>query len=214
MGPDAEKTGAEDKATSTAGLNKIAATARRSVPTLNVRRNIRNFAGVRANSDRDEFIIEESAAFPGFIDLAGIKSPGLSAAPAIGEYVADMIKAGGKLSFAEKENFIDSRKRVRFAELSHEEKAKVVADDPAYGRIVCRCETVTEGEIVAALREVIPPLSVNAVKRRVGAGMGRCQGGFCSAIVHQLISRELGIPMEDIPKEDEGSYILTKEAQR
>ena len=214
VGPDAEKTGAEDKATSTAGLNKIAATARRSVPTLNVRRNIRNFAGVRANSDRDEFIIEESAAFPGFIDLAGIKSPGLSAAPAIGEYVADMIKAGGKLSFAEKENFIDSRKRVRFAELSHEEKAKVVADDPAYGRIVCRCETVTEGEIVAALREVIPPLSVNAVKRRVGAGMGRCQGGFCSAIVHQLISRELGIPMEDIPKEDEGSYILTKEAQR
>ena len=214
VGPDAEKTGAEDKATSTVGLNKIASTARRSVPTLNVRRNIRNFAGVRANSDRDEFIIEESAAFPGFIDLAGIKSPGLSAAPAIGEYVADMIRAGGKLAFTEKEDFIDSRRRIRFAELSHEEKAKIVADDPAYGRIVCRCETVTEGEIVAALREVIPPLSVNAVKRRVGAGMGRCQGGFCSAIVHQLISRELGIPMEDIPKEDEGSYILTKEAQR
>lgn len=213
VGPDAEKTAAEDKATSAVGLDKIAATARRSVPSLNVRRNIRNFAGVRANSDQDEFIIEESAVFPGFIDLAGIKSPGLSAAPAIGEYVADMIKAGGKLSFAEKENFIDSRKRVRFAELSHEEKAKVVADDPAYGRIVCRCETVTEGEIVAALREAIPPLSVNAVKRRVGAGMGRCQGGFCSAIVHQLISRELGIPMEDIPKEDEGSYILTKEGE-
>ena len=181
-------------------LDKIAATARRSVPTLNVRQNIRNFAGVRANSDRDEFIIEESAAFPGFIDLAGIKSPGLSAAPAIGEYVADMIKAGGKLRFEEKENFVDSRKRVRFAELSHEEKAKIVAENPAYGRIVCRCETVTEGEIVAALHEAIPPLSVNAVKRRVGAGMGRCQGGFCSPIVVQILARELGVSIEEVTK--------------
>lgn len=210
VGPDAEKTAADDRASSAAGLDRIAATARRSVPSLNVRQNIRNFAGVRANSDRDEFIIEESAAFPGFIDLAGIKSPGLSAAPAIGEYVADMIKAGGKLRFEEKKGFIDSRRRIRFAELSHEEKAKIVGENPAYGRIVCRCETVTEGEIVDALHSPIPPVSVNAVKRRVGAGMGRCQGGFCSAIVHQLISRELGIPMEDIPKEDEGSYILVK----
>ena len=115
-----------------------------------------------------------------------------------------------KISYEEKKGFIDSRRRIRFAELSHEEKAKIVGENPAYGRIVCRCETVTEGEIVDALHSPIPPVSVNAVKRRVGAGMGRCQGGFCSAIVHQLISRELGIPMEDIPKEDEGSYILVK----
>ncbi len=213
VGPDAEKTARDDTGVSSEGLGKIAATARRSVPALNVRANIRNFAGVRANSNRDEFIISESAAFPHFIDLAGIKSPGLSAAPAIGEYVAEMIRSGGVLSFTERENFIDSRRRLRFAELSHEEKAAIVAENPAFGRIVCRCETVTEGEIVAALHEPIPPVSVNAVKRRCGAGMGRCQGGFCSAVVHELISRELGIPMEDIPKEEPGSYILVKEVE-
>lgn len=213
VGPDAEKTASDDKAVSTAGLDKIASTARRSVPALSVRQNIRNFAGVRANSDRDEFIIEESAAFPHFIDLAGIKSPGLSAAPAIGKYVAEMIEKGGVLALKPRENFIDSRRRVRFNELSHAERAEIVAKNPAYGKIVCRCETVTEGEIVDALHSPIPPVSVNAVKRRVGAGMGRCQGGFCSSLVHQLISRELGIPMEDIPKEDEGSYILVKEGE-
>ncbi len=213
VGPDAEKTAPDDKAVSTEGLDKIASTARRSVPKLSVRQNIRNFAGVRANSDRDEFIIEESAAFPGFIDLAGIKSPGLSAAPAIGEYVADIIRKGGKLEFKPRKGFTDSRRRLRFNEMSHEERAKIVAENPAFGRIVCRCETVTEGEIVAALHESIPPVSINGVKRRCGAGMGRCQGGFCSAVVHELISRELGIPMEEIPMDEPGSYILIKEGE-
>ncbi len=213
VGPDAEKTARDDTGVSSDGLDKIAATAKKSVPALSVRANIRNFAGVRANSDRDEFIIEESAAFPHFIDLAGIKSPGLSAAPAIGEYVAEMVRSGGVLEFKVRENFIDSRRRLRFAEMSHEEKAAIVAENPAYGRIVCRCETITEGEIVAALHEPIPPVSINGVKRRCGAGMGRCQGGFCSPVVHELISRELGIPMEDIPKEEPGSYVLVKEAE-
>ena len=213
VGPDAEKTAADDLAVTADGLEKIAVTAKKSVPELNTRANIRNFAGIRANSDRDEFIIEESPAYPHFIDLAGIKSPGLSAAPAIGEYVAEMIASGGLLPFRLRENFIDSRKRLRFSEMSHEEKAAIVAENPAYGRIVCRCETVTEGEIVNALHSPIPPRSINAVKRRCGAGMGRCQGGFCSPIVHGLISRELGIPMEDIPKEEPGSWILAKECE-
>ena len=213
VGPDAEKTEADDLAVSAEGLAKIAETARRSVPGLNVRANIRNFSGVRANSDRDEFIIEESAFYPHFIDLAGIKSPGLSAAPAIAEYVLDMIFSGGVLRPVPRENYVDSRRRLRFNELNHEERAALVAENPAYGRIVCRCETVTEGEIVNALHEPIPPLSINAVKRRCGAGMGRCQGGFCSGVVHELISRELGIAMEDIPMEEPGSYILVREGE-
>lgn len=213
VGPDAEKTAADELGVSAEGLDKIALTAKKSVPALNVRANIRNFAGMRANSDRDEFIIERAASEPRFIDLAGIKSPGLSAAPAIAEHVLEALRSDGELCFKERENHIDSRRRLRFNELSHEEKAAVVAENPAYGRIVCRCETVTEGEIVAALHEAIPPLSINAVKRRCGAGMGRCQGGFCSPVVHELISRELGIPMEDIPMEEPGSYILTKEGE-
>jgi len=212
VGPDAEKTAADDLGVSADGLDKIALTAKKSVPSLNVRANIRNFAGMRANSDRDEFIIEASAAFPGFIDLAGIKSPGLSAAPAIAEHVVGMLRGMG-LETPERANHIDSRRRLRFNELSHAEKAAIVAENPAYGRIVCRCETVTEGEIVAALHEPIPPTSINGVKRRCGAGMGRCQGGFCSPVVHELISRELGIAMEDIPKEEPGSYILVREGE-
>ena len=102
---------------------------------------------------------------------------------------------------------------VFFLYEKNHEAAAVVAENPAYGRIVCRCETVTEGEIVAALHESIPPTSINGVKRRCGAGMGRCQGGFCSPVVHELISRELGLAMEDIPMEEPGSWILTREGE-
>ena len=215
VGPDAVPGEADDTATDTAGLNAIAAAARRSVPGVNLRDNIRNFAGVRANSDRDDFLIEESAAFPGFFDFACIKSPGLTAAPAIGEYAAELLKNAG-LPLTEKADFIDRRRRVRFKDLSPAEKNAKIAEDPAYGRIVCRCETVTEGEILDALRSPIPPASINGVKRRVGAGMGRCQGGFCSPRVHELIVRELGADWLSVCLEEPGSELLryeTKEAR-
>ena len=204
--------GPDDRSTDSAGLAAIAAAARRSVPGVDLRQNIRNFAGVRANSDRDDFIIGESAAYPGFIDLAGIKSPGLTAAPAIAEDVVEMLRADG-LALREKAEVLDTRRRVRFKELSMEEKNAVIALEPAYGRVVCRCETVTEGEIVAALRSPIPPRSIGAVKRRTGAGLGRCQGGFCSPKVHELLVRELGLDWLEVCLEEPGSEILTNETK-
>jgi len=214
VGPDAIPGAADDTGTDSAGLAAIALAAKRSIPSVELRQNIRNFAGVRANSAGHDFIIEESQAFPGFIDLAGIKSPGLTAAPAIGEYAAELLRSAG-LALREKAGCIDRREHIRFKELSAGERNALVAEDPAYGRIVCRCETVTEGEIVSALRSPIPPASINAVKRRVGAGMGRCQGGFCSPKVHELIVRELGTDWLNVCLEDPGSELLafeTKEA--
>ncbi len=213
VGPDAIIGEADDASTDTEGLNKVGIAAKRSVPNVNLRQNIRNFAGVRANSDRDDFIIEESAAFPGFIDLAGIKSPGLSAAPAIGERVCEMLRASG-LELQPKADFDDSRRRTKFKEMSAEEKNALIARDPAFGRVVCRCETVTEGEIVEALRSPIPPRSINGVKRRAGAGMGRCQGGFCSPKVHELIVRELGLDWLEVCLEDAGSELLAEETKK
>lgn len=212
VGPDAIVGDADDVRTDSAGLQAIAAAAKRSVPTVDLRRNIRNFAGVRANGKTDEFIIEESRAYPGFIDLAAIKSPGLSAAPAIAEYVAEMLRGAG-LVLREKENYIDSRVRIRVHELDATARSELVARESAYGRVICRCEDITEGEIVAALRGPIPPTGINAVKRRVGSGMGRCQGGFCTPKVHELIVRELGLDWTAVTLENEGSELLAYETK-
>lgn len=212
VGPNAAACGAEDTANSAAGLDFVRASALRSVPGINFRDNIRNFAGVRANSDRPDFILEESAAAPGLIHAAGIRSPGLSAAPAIGLEVVALLRQAG-LELHEKETYVDSRKRVRFHTLSDAEKNELIRRDPRYGRVICRCETVTEGEIVACLHTPIPPVSVNGVKRRVGAGMGRCQGGFCGPRVQEIIARELGIEPTAVPMDWEGTWVLCGETK-
>lgn len=212
VGPDATPSGPEDTANSSAGMAFVRASAQRSVPGVNFRDNIRNFAGVRANADREDFIIEESAAAPGFIHVAGIRSPGLSAAPAIGPEVLELLRQAG-LELKEKERFIDSRRRVRFHELSDEEKNEMIQKDPRWGRVICRCETVTEGEIVEALHTPIPPVSVNGVKRRVGAGMGRCQGGFCGPRVQEIIARELGLDPTEVLMDWDGTWVLCGETK-
>ena len=212
VGPNADPVGPADTANTAAGLDFVRASAQRSVPSVNFRDNIRNFAGVRANSDRDDFILEQSAAAPGFIHAAGIKSPGLSAAPAIGPEVLALLRQAG-LDVREKEDCIDSRKRVRFHELSDEEKNAMIREDPRWGRVICRCETVTEGEIVACLHGPIPPVSVNGVKRRVGAGMGRCQGGFCGPRVQEIVARELGLDPTQVLMDWEGSWVLCGETK-
>ncbi len=212
VGPDATPTGPEDTANTAAGLAFVRASAQRSVPSVNFRDNIRNFAGVRANADREDFIIEPSAAAPGFIHVAGIRSPGLSAAPAIGPYVLELLKQAG-LEAKEKEDFVDSRRRVRFHELSDEEKNEMIRKDPRWGRVICRCETVTEGEIVEALHTPIPPVSVNGVKRRVGAGMGRCQGGFCGPRVQEIVARELGLDPTEVLMDWDGTWVLCGETK-
>lgn len=208
-GPNAEAV--EDRldlGNTAAGMAEVRAKAARSVPGVEWRQNIRNFAGLRANTTRSDFIIEESKAHPGFIDLAGIKSPGLSSAPAIAKLAAEMLAADG-LALEPDPDFVDKREHIVFKNLSAEEKNELIRKDPRYGRVVCRCETITEGEIVAALHSPIPPRSINGVKRRCNAGMGRCQGGFCGPRVQEIIARELGIDQAEVLLEQAGSTILT-----
>ena len=208
-GPNAEAVeDRRDLGNTAAGMAEVRAKASRSVPGIQWRQNIRNFAGLRANTTRDDFIIEESKAHPGFIDLAGIKSPGLSSAPAIAKMAARMLAAGG-LALEPDPDFVDRREHIVFKELSAGEKNELIRKDPRYGRVVCRCETITEGEIVAALHSPIPPRSINGVKRRCNAGMGRCQGGFCGPRVQEIIARELGLDQTEVLLDQAGTGILT-----
>ena len=213
VGPNAEPTeDRRDLGTTRSGLDFVREKAVRSVPGLNFRENIRNFAGLRAHSTEPDFILRESPTAPGFFDLAGIKSPGLSSAPAIGRYLVELLADAG-CELREKETFDDSREHVVFRDLSQEEKAALIQRDPSYGRIICRCETVTEGEILAALRSPIPPRTINGVKRRCGAGMGRCQGGFCGPRVHEILARELHADPKDILMDQPGTYLITGETK-
>lgn len=207
VGPNAES--AEDKFrvnTTAQGLAFVGEAAKKSVPKLDLRANIRNFAGMRANTDRDDFIIRFAAK--GFLSLAGIKSPGLASAPAVAEYAAELLERDG-LVLHKKSSFVDTRRRVRFASLTDSEKAELIKKNPAYGRVICRCETVTEGEILDTFDTPIPPVSIDGVKRRCNAGMGRCQGGFCAPRVLELIHAATGIPREEILKDKEGSVVLS-----
>ena len=175
VGPNADARDKDDTSTKTRCLDFVREKAVKSVPSINFRENIRNFTGVRAATEIDDFIIE--FACEGFLDLAGIKSPGLSAAPAIAGLAVKMLGESG-LALEEKESFTDERTHLRFKHLSDEEKNNAVKKNSAYGRVICRCETITEGEIIDALNSPIPPVSLDGIKRRAGTGMGRCQGGF------------------------------------
>ena len=175
---------------------------------LPIRQVITSFAGLRAHEDGHEFVLGECPDAPGFFDCAGIESPGLSSAPAIGEYTAELLQE--KLSLAENVAFTGKRTGILDPKtLSREEYNALIARDPTYGRIVCRCEQVTEGEIVDAIHRVPGARSLDGVKRRTRAGMGRCQGGFCSPRVAELLSEELHIPMTDVAKCGGHSYLLT-----
>ena len=210
VGPNAEASPKHDESTTAGGLDFVRETAKLSVPGVNFGQSIRNFAGVRANAGLDDFIIRIAA--PGFLDLAGICSPGLTSAPAIGEYAAELLQGDG-LRLEKKEHFEFHRRRIRFKELDEESRRELVSRDPAYGRVICRCETVTEGEILACFRTPIPPVSVDGVKRRTNAGMGRCQGGFCAPRVVELLSRELNVPAGEIVKDRAGMKILFEETK-
>ena len=212
VGPNAEPVKGNDTSCTSSGLEFVKTTAQRSVPSINFGESIRSFAGVRANLDVDDFIIGEEPEAPGWIDLAGMKSPGLSAAPAVAEEAVAILKDRGVLG-AEKPDYKDGRRHIRFKELSAAEKATLVKEQPAYGRVICRCETITEGEILAALHSEVPANTIDGVKRRAGAGMGRCQGGFCGPRVLELISRELGMSPLDILQDKNGSNVLVSETK-
>lgn len=212
VGPNAE--GVEDSScvnNTASGMAFVREKALKSVPTINFRNSIRNFSGVRANPDQDEFQI--GIAAENFIDLAGIKSPGLSSAPAIALEAVKLLKECGWQA-EKKENPITTREKIRFRALSDTQKQEAIRKNPLYGRVICRCETITEGEIVDAIHSPIPPCSVDGVKRRAGTGMGRCQGGFCGPRVVDILARELNKNPMEILQDGKGSHILLSQTKQ
>jgi glycerol-3-phosphate dehydrogenase len=191
----------------------IKATAVKSVKNINFRDNIKNFSGLRAEADIPDFIIGEVEDVPFFFNIAGTKSPGLTSAPAIGLDVANMIveKLGNPAKKAEHKK---NKPHIYFMELSPEEKAKVIKKDPRYGRIICRCESITEGEIVDVIHRMVGAKTVDGIKKRCRPGMGRCQGGFCGPRVQEILARELHENLDDIVLDKVGSYILTGETKK
>ncbi len=225
VGPSAGDHGTkDDTATTPAGQDLIMIKGEKSVPNLPRRNIINSFAGIRAiaywpGKDGAEdipvgdFIIEEDEKAKGFINVAGICSPGLTAAPAIGYYVVDLLKKAG-LAMTENKDFIPVHKGIEsFRDATPERKAELIEKDPLYGRIICRCEMITEGEIVRAIKCPVGAADLDGVKRRTRAGMGRCQGGFCSPRVTEIISRERNIPMTAVTKNGGCSYILNSKSR-
>ncbi len=210
VGPNAQSVEGEDTANTAEGLRFVRETAARSVPSIDFKQSIRSFAGVRAATDAGDFVIGWAA--PGLLDLAGICSPGLSAAAAIGEYAVRLLEEDG-LELRERDGFLCERHRTRFKQLTPGERSALVEREPVFGRVICRCETVTEGEILEAIHSPIPPRSVDGVKRRVGAGMGRCQGGFCAPRVLEILAREGGRSPGDVVQDRAGSWILARETK-
>ena len=200
---------ADPEATNTTadGLAQVLENAGRYVKEIPYKNVITSFAGLRAHEDGHEFIIGEVPGAENFIDCAGIESPGLTSSPAIGEMVAEIVRA--KLELSEKEHFISRRKGIMNpTQLPDGERQEWIRRHPAYGHIVCRCEHISEGEILDAIHRPLGARSLDGVKRRVRAGMGRCQGGFCSPRVMELLSRELDIPLEQITKRGGASTLL------
>ncbi|SDK02126.1 NAD(P)/FAD-dependent oxidoreductase [Natronincola ferrireducens] len=170
---------------------------------------ITSFSGLRAKTKNQDFIIEESKESLGFINVAAIDSPGLTAAPAIAEYVVDIVK--NRLGTVQENPSFNPNRRpnIHFAELSQEEKAELVHKDKRYGRVICRCEHITEGEIVDVIHRKAGARTLDGVKRRARPGSGRCQGGFCAPRVMEIIARELAVDITEVVKDGKGSYILT-----
>ena len=214
VGPDAIPGSDKDNVkTDRDGLNHVMAASKKTTTAVNFRECIRNFAGLRSQPSTGDFIIGFSEKDDHFMNVAGIKSPGLSAAPAIVEDVAKMLVEAGVPGTAKAE-YKPARKHLRFKELNDEQKAAAIAKNPAYGRVICRCETITEGEIIDALHGTIVPRTLDGIKRRCNAGMGRCQSGFCGPRVLDIISRELGIDPTEVLLDKEGSYILTEKTKK
>lgn len=197
----------EDKTTTREGLSYILNRAKLSVNEIPMRKIITSFAGLRAHSSEDDFIIGESADVKNFINVAGIDSPGLSSSPAIAKMVESIVVE--KLKPEKNEDFNPIRRGIpKFREMNNEERKKLIAKDARYGNIVCRCETVTEGEIVNAIKRPLGARNLDGIKRRTRAGMGRCQSGFCSTKLVDILARELNISKLEVTKFGGKSNIL------
>lgn len=208
LGPTAmDITDKEGTNTTREGLDELFEKVGMNVKNLPLRQVITSFAGLRAHEDHHEFVIGEPEDAPGFVDCAGIESPGLTSCPAIGEMVADIVK--GKLHLERKSEFKAARKGIlKPDELSEEERAALIREKPAYGNIICRCETITEGEIIDAVRRPLGARDLDGVKRRTRAGAGRCQAGFCSPRVMEILAREWNLNMDEVTKFGKNSKIV------
>ncbi|MFI3167663.1 MAG: NAD(P)/FAD-dependent oxidoreductase [Bacillota bacterium] len=208
IGPTAIATKGDDTVVTPEGLDYIKQNLAQMVRGVNFRKNIRVFSGVRAVSG-DDFIIEKSKCVENFLYLGGICSPGLSSAPAIANYVCELLGDDCDLKPLENQKFRTPYKIT--SHMTDEELNQTISKDPAYGEIVCRCEKITRGEILEAINSPLSPTTIDGIKRRVRAGMGRCQGGFCMPTIMEIISKQKNIPMEEITKFGKGSEILQKE---
>lgn len=209
LGPTAVDTqDKEEVFTSKEGLDSLQKTAGKSIKAVPFKSVITSFAGLRAHEDGEDFVIGESE-IRGFYDAAGIESPGLSAAPAIGEFLAEKIAKA--LDAPLKKDFVAKRKGIpNMALATKEEKQKLIKENPLYANVICRCELVTEGEIVDAIKRPLGATTLDGIKRRTRAGMGRCQAGFCSPKTLEILARELGTDMTKITKHGEGSEFLSE----
>ena len=209
IGPNAIEVKKDDVSTTFEGLGEIEQGAKRLVPSINLRQVITSFAGIRATPKNHDFNIFQSANMPAVLHLIGIESPGLASSPAIAEYAVVMLEDMG-LKLFERPDFNPKIIRCKpFWSMSVAERGKIIKENKLYAKIICRCETVTEAEIVEFIHGLCPATTVDAVKRRTRAGMGRCQGGFCAPRVVEILARELNMDMSEVTKKGKGSYILT-----
>lgn len=209
VGPTAEDLPDKvDVSTTKDGLDSIYEDVRKMIPRVNVRDTITQYSGLRPNRNPEGLHVDVYDDLKGYVNLSGVRSTGLTLSVAMGKYVVEKLKEiGCDLVF--RDDFKKTRKGIpRFHELSLEQQEALIQEDPLYGTIVCRCETITEGEIVNAIRRPLGARTVDAVKRRVRAGMGRCQGGFCGPKVIEILARELQVPVEEINKNLPGSYMV------
>ena len=209
VGPTAEDLDNKtDKSVTAEGLQSIVDDVKRLVPGVNVRDTITQYSGLRPNRVPEGLRVDIWDDLKGFINLSGVRSIGLTLSVAMGKYVTQQIIDGG-LELAPKQNFKRTRKGVvRFHELDRQAQAQLIAENPAYGTVICRCETITEGEILDCIHRPLGARSMDAVKRRVRAGMGRCQGGFCGPKVIEILAREWNVPIEAVNKNNQGSYMV------
>ncbi len=207
LGPTSvDDTDKENRATTAEGFAKIIGEAAENVDGIPFGKAITSFCGLRAAGDTGDFIINSPRK--GFVNAAGIESPGLSASPAIAEYIVELLREQG-LDLKEKADYNPVRKPAHyFREASLEEKNEIIKRDKSYGRVICRCETVTEGEILEAIHTNPGARDLDGVKRRTRAQMGRCQGGFCMPYITEILARELGVSCESVTKSGENSTVI------
>lgn len=210
VGPTAEDQESKvDKSTSAEGLASIEKDVRNLIPNVNLRDTITQYSGLRPNRNPEGLHVDTYEDLYGYVNLSGVRSTGLTLSVAMGKYVAQvMLNIGAPMVL--KDNFIKTRKGiVKFSEQTREKQDELIRENPLYGNVVCRCETITEAEIMQAIHRPLGAKSVDAVKRRVRAGMGRCQAGFCGPKVLEILSRELGVAPTEINKHNDGSYMVT-----